>query len=237
MATFYSPNVVTDGLTVCLDAANARSYPGSGTSWYDLSGNGKTGTLVNGPTFDGGNGGSIVFDGTNDTVNTSYVMINGTDAATPITISFFINPDATQNATTNGPVWIGSAYYSGFGMRFGGSSYQIWLRMTSGTYTDTLPLTAGVFQHVVLIWGGVNDSKMYSYINGNLNSERSISYSAFNQSLTSYPFRFGQPYTSGGNTATGYFKGKIAQMMLYNRALSAAEVSQNFNALRRRFGV
>ena len=74
MATLYAPRIVTDGLVLCLDAGNRKSYPGSGTSWVDMSGNNNTGTLTNGPTFGGGNGGSIVFDGVNDFVNFSNYL-------------------------------------------------------------------------------------------------------------------------------------------------------------------
>ena len=63
---YYGPKIVTSGLVLCLDAANKRSYPGTGTTWTDLSGNSNNGTLTNGPTFSAGNQGSIVFDGTND---------------------------------------------------------------------------------------------------------------------------------------------------------------------------
>ena len=69
MAFSYSPKIVTDGLVLYLDAANNRSYPGSGTTWTDLSRGGNNGTLTNGPTFNGANGGSIVFDGTNDFID------------------------------------------------------------------------------------------------------------------------------------------------------------------------
>ena len=68
MATYYSPKIVTDGLVLVLDAGNIKSYRSGSTSWFDLSGSTTTGSLVNGPTFNGGNGGSIVFDGTNDRV-------------------------------------------------------------------------------------------------------------------------------------------------------------------------
>ena len=95
---FTGPNIIKDGLVLTLDASSQRSYPGSGTTWYDLSGNGNNGTLTNGPTFDSGNGGSIVFDGTNDYVNgpttnsvignnislislSAWVKITGTGAA------------------------------------------------------------------------------------------------------------------------------------------------------------
>ena len=63
MAFNYSPKIVTDGLVLCLDAGNPNSYPGSGNTWTDLSRGRNNGTLTNGPTFDSGNGGSIVFDG------------------------------------------------------------------------------------------------------------------------------------------------------------------------------
>ena len=67
MAFNYSPKIVTDGLVFAVDAANKKSYPGSGTTWTDLAGS-NDGTLTNGPTFDSGDGGSIVFDGTDDYV-------------------------------------------------------------------------------------------------------------------------------------------------------------------------
>ena len=67
MPNNYGPRIVTDGLVLCLDAGNSKSYPGSGTAWNDLSRNGNNGTL-NGPTFNSADRGSIVFDGTNDYV-------------------------------------------------------------------------------------------------------------------------------------------------------------------------
>ena len=72
MATYGgAPTIVTDGLVFAVDAANYQSYPGSGTTWSDLV-NGNDGTLTNGPTFDSGNGGSIVFDGSDDYMSTTY---------------------------------------------------------------------------------------------------------------------------------------------------------------------
>ena len=71
MSTRYNPSIVRDSLLLYLDAANTKSYPGSGTTWYDLSGNNKNPTLTNGPTFNSDNLGSIVLDGTNDYVEFS----------------------------------------------------------------------------------------------------------------------------------------------------------------------
>jgi len=70
MSYSNGPTIVTDGLVLALDAADKNSYPGSGTTWNDLAGS-NNGTLTNGPTFDSGNGGSIVFDGVDDYVNLS----------------------------------------------------------------------------------------------------------------------------------------------------------------------
>jgi len=71
MAYNFSPKIVTDGLVLYLDATNTRSYISGSTSWNDLSRGGNNGTLINGPTFNSGNGGSIVFDGVNDYINQS----------------------------------------------------------------------------------------------------------------------------------------------------------------------
>ncbi len=68
MAGSSGPDLITNGLVLALDAADKNSYLGSGTSWYDLSGNGNTGALTNSPTFNSSNGGSIAFDGTNQCV-------------------------------------------------------------------------------------------------------------------------------------------------------------------------
>ena len=69
MGLTHSPRIVTDGLVLCLDAANAQSYPGTGTTWTDRSTSGNNETLTNGPTFDSANRGAIVFDGSNDRVD------------------------------------------------------------------------------------------------------------------------------------------------------------------------
>ena len=75
MATIYNPNIVTDKLVFCLDAANTKSYPGSGTDWKDLSSQGNNGTLTNSPTYvPNSNGGYFDFDGTNDYINANTAL-------------------------------------------------------------------------------------------------------------------------------------------------------------------
>ena len=91
MAFNFSPKIVTNGLVLALDAANTKSYPGSGTVWSDLTPNGNNGALTNGPTFNSANGGSIVFDGTNDYlqgVSTNYKWATSTGETTFLLVRF-----------------------------------------------------------------------------------------------------------------------------------------------------
>ena len=71
MATYYNPKIITDNLVFCVDAANTKSYSGSGTDWKDLSGKGNNGTLVGGTGYSSDNGGCLIFDGTDDKVTMS----------------------------------------------------------------------------------------------------------------------------------------------------------------------
>jgi hypothetical protein len=77
MGLSHSPSIITQNLVLCLDAGNPKSYPGSGTAWTDLSGNGNTGTLVNGVGYNSGNLGSLVFDGSNDHITSSFATTSG----------------------------------------------------------------------------------------------------------------------------------------------------------------
>ena len=99
----HGPSIITQGLVLALDAADRNSYPGSGTTWTDLSGNGNTGTLTNGPTYNSANGGSIVFDGSNDYVNFSYnssLNIGGLN----ITLSSWVRPTSLVNLNAGGGI-------------------------------------------------------------------------------------------------------------------------------------
>jgi hypothetical protein len=124
MGLGHSPKIVTSGLVLYLDAANPKSYPGSGTNIVDVSKNNNTISLTNGTSFNNNLNGFFSFDGVNDYINTNYLIISGTDSSKAITIDLFIRPDAAQPTATFNPVIIGSGYYSGFGLRYTGSIYQ-----------------------------------------------------------------------------------------------------------------
>ena len=217
MATKYSPKMVTDGLVLSLDAANTKSYPKSGTTWTDLSGNSNTGTLTNGPTFSAGNMGSIVFDGTNDYVNISS-LITGNQS---FSWGAWINPTATGTPVLFGNVSNGLAMISYWDsannkVRVGTYGND---RLTSGTAIP--PSTWG---YTFWTWNGTT---LTSYTNGIADG-----------TATGFSFNISNLYTTIGNSVNSqYFTGRIAQTLVYNRALSTAEVLQNYNITKNRFGL
>jgi hypothetical protein len=106
MSLQHSPRIVTDGLVLCLDAANRQSYPGSGTVWTDLAGS-NNGTLTNGPTFSSANGGSLVFDGSND-----YINLQNPSALnlTELTVSAWVRTTTNANQIILGKSYLTSYY-------------------------------------------------------------------------------------------------------------------------------
>ena len=105
----YYGNIVKDGLVLDLDAAKRDSYPGSGTFWKDISGGGGNGTLINGPTFSSGNGGSIVFDGVDDYVN----IPNNNSPITNLTYEIILRIDAIPDSSIYRSIWQKSVDWNG----------------------------------------------------------------------------------------------------------------------------
>ena len=108
---YRTPPIVTNGLVLALDAGNTLSYVSGSTTWRDLSGNNNSGSLVNGPTFNSVNGGSIVFDGSND-----YVEISPVNASSQFTLNFWIKCIQTGS--------VGNTNYSGIINKFNGIANQ-----------------------------------------------------------------------------------------------------------------
>jgi len=230
MAVQYNASpMVTDGLVLALDAGNAKSYPGSGTSWSDLSGKGNNGTLTNGPTFDSGNVGSIVFDGTDDYVTTGTTLTDAdelfADTGTAWSTSSWFNVDVISGADKsvtgrgggNGSLATYVVYINNANLR---------VRLRGGTITNiSTSIASNTWYNVVVTWDGTTAN---GYLNGEYYTTIPVG-TASNQ--TTYNFNIGA--TQSG--LVDYFDGKISQTLVYNRALTAAEVTQNFNALRGRF--
>jgi hypothetical protein len=222
MAFNYSPKIVTDGLVLALDAANPKSYVSGSTTWGDLSRGGNNGTLVNGPTFDSGNGGSIVFDGVDD-----YVQLSATPSSlvtSNVTISSWFN---TSNATQQ--MIIGNSGGSNrFYIETFNRSETLVAHWGIGSQQNSLTSNA-----IITTNSWVNYSMTYDgnitigYLNGLTTDSTSIG----NQTYTNNTLRVGLWVNSL------YFKGNIPQVSIYNRALSAQEILQNYNATKTRFGL
>jgi len=224
MAIFYNPRTITDGLVLCLDAGNTKSYPGSGTTWTDLSGRGNTGTLTNGPTYNSSNGGSIVFDGTND-----YVSITQT-LSTPFTVTGFVK--YTDQAKTQNSFFNSSPHNTLLISlnRTGVGDLMVWIG--NGSSWLAAPSITSSANMVINQWYQVSFTTTGSgstlYLNG-VNVGTSVH----------SPSGWGSTYYLGTIIiVTGeWMRGNIANTQIYNRALTAAEIQQNFNALRGRYGI
>ena len=221
MATNYNyfGGIVTNGLVLDLDAAKTDSYPGTGTSWYDISGNNNNGTLTNGPTFSGiGKQASIVFDGSDDFVRTnSGSGINLTNIFTTFIWVKFNSYDT---------VLLGSDTFSDSGYPLYVENANNLYIAAGGTYTSTTTASLSTNQWIYLTVVRNNTSVTW-YKNG-INIGTSTLTSSSSNVLKSIG-----SYNAGGF----YLNGNIASTQIYNRALSATEVSQNFNALRGRYGI
>jgi hypothetical protein len=225
---YTGPNITTDGLVLYLDATNPKSYPGSGTVWSDLSGNGYTGTLTNGPTFDLGNGGSIQFDGVNDVVN---IGTGNTFFPLPqFTIDIWFKSFGTVETTGTTPGLFGFTYgirsylnpsSLSFGVHNGTSMIFV---TTAGTFRSDNKWYNSVFYHT-----GTN---MGIYINGALTNTLNSTWSG----STIWPtdaWRLGRD----NNNNNQHFSGQIPSCKIYNKVLSAEEILQNYNATKSRFNL
>jgi hypothetical protein len=227
MAFSYSPNLVTDGLVLYLDAANTRSYPGTGTVWTDLSRGGNNGTLTNGPTFNSGNGGSIVFDGVNDYVKPPA---STTLQLTDFTLSSWIKIN-TQNANQ---FIIDTSTDSGSGL---GYSYRVnsenkirfWAYNANNNLNSITTILSNVWYNVSVTYN--NTSKLQSiYINGVFDISNTHTNPFVVSTVTNLQI-------GGSSILGGYLNGNIAQSSIYNRTLSATEILQNYNTTKTRFGL
>ena len=222
MSFSNGPTVVTNGLVLALDAGDKNSYVSGSTTWIDLAGT-NNGTLTNGPTFNTGSGGSIVFDGVDDRVQTSYGPNLG---------DFTVCVWFKSNSTTDYGRLVDKSYTGGFWLgrqsstpnSFGGgilepnSPYGIYLTLPDNQWNFLTSIRSNT-THIL-------------YGNGITNT---ISNTVPSSLLDSTTLAIGA--WSGGTYSSQVFNGNIAITQLYNRALSQAEVLQNYNATKGRFGL
>lgn len=225
---FSSQDIVRDGLVLWLDANDKTSYPGSGTVWRDLSRGGNNGILTNGPTFNYANGGSIVFDGVDDyswPLNDLTTLPSGDSNRT---MTYWIYPlSVTSTLLTQIAGWglntnPGSLFC---GIIWSNGKAGIW--GTSNNYMSTHDITINSWQQITYV---KTPGTIICYKNGVADSGGGYS---LNTVANSRPY-IGRVFNS---SIYNYYNGRISNFQIYNRALTAQEVSQNFNATKSRFGL
>jgi len=220
MSFSNGPTVVTNGLVLALDAGDRNSYVSSSTTWFDLAGT-NNGTLTNGPTFSTGSGGSIVFDGTNDSINiytntnipisSSQYSINVWFSATSFGTGGLVGWGAYNNNNSVTALRFNS---NGFRHYWWGSDLDIALSMSTNTWYNVVALYNGTTRQL--------------WLNAQLVAQDTPS---------THNVPYATNLTVGVTNSTEYFSGKIATSQIYNRGLSASEVLQNYNATKGRFGL
>jgi hypothetical protein len=227
-----NPGIVTSSLVLNLDTLIPSSYPGTGTTWFDLSGNGYNGTLTNGATFTNNNGGAIVLDGTNDYIDCGTSIRSLLHGNAGITFEGWYN---LANITTDDGLFAIRASGDGnwfWNIRPGGSTFDTGYSTSVSTNARSI---ANPFLSRLNTWVHINTTytsgALVTYINGVLVDSLNITGTV---NISS-----GAVFTIGSYSAPGTYsmQGNIGSFRTYSRNLSAAEVLQNFNATRGRFGV
>jgi hypothetical protein len=225
ISTTY-PKIVTNGLVLNLDAGQQNSYRGSGTIWTDLSGNRNNATLINTPTYSSANGGHLLFDGTNERLDLDSALNLSTN--TGFTMCLFLQQTTPQAGTswnyffTKGSPFIEIGTFGTAGTTFLFKDNNIPIEINSGNVTISWSYIAF----------GTNPTTRTPFIHRFNSSGYALTTSATAFSNTTLAFSS----MFGGFGASNY-GAKVATIQAYNRTLTATEVTQNFNALRRRFGI
>ena len=228
MALSHSPKIVTDGLVLCLDAGDGKSYSGSGTTWTDRSGNGNHGTLTNGPTYSSENGGVLVFDGIDDhiAISPDFSSVN------EFSVSFWAKNNVYGTETTQA---LAGNYPQG------GTYIRI---NTMSTYFSILVYVNGIennyFKTVNINYTLINKDDWNNYVVTFKNNDALKIYVNSNlvdsQSLNSSITGLNTFYKAIGRYAISYlWDGQIGSTFIHNKALTAAEILQNYNAQKGRF--
>jgi hypothetical protein len=225
MATNYNPRTVTDGLVFCVDAANPKSYPGSGTDCFDISKGGNNGTLVGGVTHTSN---YFDFDGTDDVIEMGDAdNFSFTDNIFSMNMWVYFDTLAAHQGVIGKRGW----EYSVHTIENSSTLYfYCWNQSGSNVYLNASSIAASTWYN--FCWTA-NGTTSILYRNGTSVSTNGKSTSSM--SNTAVQLTIGR----GGQASTGnaFMNGRIGTVSMYNKALTAAEVLQNFEATRGRFGV
>jgi Concanavalin A-like lectin/glucanases superfamily len=221
MSLQHSPRIITDGLVLCLDAANKQSYPGSGTVWTDLAGS-NNGTLTNGPTFNSANGGSIVFDGSNDHILGTLPLIPFNSSVTIEAVIRLNNTSLTKNIITQGQ----SAVSFSCGMVVVGTELKF--RNSSNDHSLSSPqvLLANQWYHLVLSTTASGTTGYINAVSSGTTVQKVTSNSVVDYAIGKRP-----------GATSEFMNGNIAKISIYSKALTQTEIQQNYNATKSRYNL
>ena len=224
MALGHNPLIVTNGLVLCLDAGNPRSYSGSGSTWYDVSSTATTAALNNGPTYTSGTSGYFNFDGVDDYGQTAAVVLPAANSSA-LTLEAFCYTTTTTPGYQTVLGTAGTFSQIGFstsnfaGGRNGGGGNTL--------YTGLTGISANTWYHMCMTYDGTNGR---FYLNGSLVYTGSIGSNGGTNGVSLLS-------TYAANTAAERFTGRLAVARVYNIQLSTDQILQNFNALRGRYSI
>jgi hypothetical protein len=231
VGAYTGPEIVNTGLVLVLDAGNTKSYPGSGTTWTDRSTVGNTGTLTNGPTYSSANGGAIVFDGLTQYVNfgSTYTGLDLIDKSIQCWVK---KTGASAKGIVDKDFDNGAPNYGGWGFWIQANNKLWWWPHPNLDLLDDGALTVSntTWTNVAATWNASTKTANF-YINATLNSTKT------NASIVEKASGSANLVVGAYRNTSNTFDGSIAAVKAYNRVLTAAEISQNFNALRGRFGI
>lgn len=220
MSLGHGASIVRNGLVLCLDAANVKSYPGTGTTWNDISGNSFNGTLTNGPIYS--SSGFFTFDGVDDLCT---LPINAAFNTPSVTYEVWAYLQTIADRHILYVNWQGNA------LEVNSDRSVVMYNFSSGGQLGAL--TAGgiiswdTWNHFVGVYDDTAQA-LYTYVNGTLQATRNSTPSTIYSVST---------HAVSGVAFGGEVSGRISAVRHYNFALSAAQIQQNFNAHRGRYGI
>lgn len=227
MALSHSPKIITDGLVLYLDAANLRSYPRSGTAWFDISGRDRNTTLTGGVSFSQTNQGSFVLDGINGYIDINHQLF----PLNAFTYDLWFKPSNNDSIKI---FWMGEMQM--FFYTVSKSVLRRWYNNNITQINNTETFTENylsVWTNVVWTVGSYTD---IVYINGKqVGSNRNTTIDS--PTITGYNGQTNSGTLIGRDEEAIYQPFSVASAKVYNRVLSPAEILRNFNASRGRFGI
>lgn len=239
-----SASLVTDGLVLNLDAANPASYPGSGTTWTDLSGLDHNGTLTNGPTYSASPSGSIVLDGVND-----YVTISETAAMRPSVLTLEIVFEITSDTNTVNGAGATNQYiafrqntrttvFEGYHLKYEEDTDRVTIATSTSagaasvlnSPTSSVPLNS--IKHIICLF---DTTTMSIYINGSISAGPAAKGTGIDYNLT-HTLKLGRTVPVGSSFDAS-MNGKIYECRIYNRILSETEITNNYNVIKGKYAI